>query len=240
MKTSRYIVAFLVTAVIFAMAFLASTVFSSKKIDQLRDIQDKISTDILSIEIRFSLLGSTSCEHLVSNDNFENELTNELNSLAGRVKFMESERGVEDADVLLVKEKYNLLQIKDYLLMKELGERCKHDISSIVYFHSQDCTLCSRQSAILDEIHRRYPTVRIYWMDKDLSTPAVQTLVSMFEVKETPTIFIDGTMHPGLIQLEDLEKLLPEEITNPIPDDALIPDPLPSTENTPSTSKKIN
>lgn len=217
MKWTRYILALVVTVALFFFAFAVSGMFANKKIDEVRAIQDKISTDILSVETRFSLLGSTSCEHLVANDDFEKGLTDELNNLASQVKFMESERGPDDADVLLIKEKYNLLQIKDYLLMKDLGDRCNRNITSLLYFHSQDCSDCSKQSVVLDDIHSKYPEVRIYWIDKDFASPAIDTLVSMFKVKETPSIFLGGKLSSGLQTVEDIEKLLPKDIVNPKP-----------------------
>ena len=235
MKWTRYILALIVTIAIFFIAFSVSGMFANKKIDEVRAIQDKISTDILSIETRFALLGSTSCEHVVANDDFEKGLTDELNMLANQVKFMESERGAVDPDVLLIKEKYNLLQIKDYLLMKDLGNRCNRNITSILYFHSQDCSDCKKESIILDELHNKYPEVRIYWIDKDFSTPAIETIISMFHVKETPSIFLAGKLKTGLVSIEDITKMLPKEIVNPKPVITPKPKVVPTDSDTPAT-----
>jgi glutaredoxin len=207
-----YIIVFLITVALFALAFLLSDKLSNTKINQLREIQDKISLDILSIETRYALLGTSSCQHVISNETFEKGLNEELNNLAKRVKFMESELGSENGNVLRIKQQYNLLQIKDYLLRQDLNTRCGEEIISILYFHESDCRDCQTQSAVLDELADRYPEVRIYWLDRDLQTPAMETLVSMFEVENSPSIILNGELVEGLQSIADFEDELPKEL----------------------------
>lgn len=206
MTYKRYIIAFIVTLSLFALAFYLSQQLASRKVDQIRMIQDKISTDILSTETRFILLGSSSCKNLETNDEFETSLSGELSEMARRVKFMESQLGYNDENVLLIKNQYALMQIKDYVLQKQLADRCGEKIKTVLYFHSLECDDCKEQSIVLDEIHDKYPNVRIYWFDADSSTPALGTLRSMFKVTQTPTIIIEDKKYEGL---QTLEKLIP-------------------------------
>jgi len=205
----HYAIVFFVTLGLFILAFFLSDKASNARISQIQEIQDKISLDILSIETRYALLGNSSCDHVVSNENFERELNEELNNLARRVKFMESDLGPENLNLLAIKQQYNLLQIKDYLLRQELNERCGEEVVSLLYFHEQLCRDCRRQTVVLDEIGARYPEIRIYWLDRDLQTPAMQTLISIFDIPESPSIMVNDTVHTGLFSLTDVEKMLP-------------------------------
>ena len=203
----RYIISFVVTIVFFILAFYLSNQLAQKKIDQVRVIQDKISTDILSTETRFILLGSSSCEHITSSEEFEAGLTEELAEMARRVKFMESQLGYDDERVRLIKNQYSLFQIKDYLLHRQIAERCGEEITTVLSFHNLECSDCKEQSIVLDEIHNNYPTVRIYWFDTDSNTPAVKTLVSMFDITTTPTVVIGEKKYEGFQSIDILSKV---------------------------------
>jgi glutaredoxin len=196
--------------VIFFFSLWLSNTFSNKKIESLRDLESKISLDILSVETRFSLLQKTSCEHIVSDRDSDAGFNTDLNNLAIRVKSLENQLGYFNQDVVSLKKYYSLLQIKDYLLMKEYHDRCNQDTVSILYFHDVDCTTCSRQSIILDKIVEEYPEIRVYYFDKTTNTPALDTLSSIFKIKESPSLVINDKVYSGYQDLEQIESYIPE------------------------------
>lgn len=201
----KYIITFIMTVILFVAAFFLSNQMAKKKIDEVRMIQDKISTDILSTETRFSLLGSSSCTHVKLSQEFENDLNTELSEMARRVKFMENQLGYKDPQVSLIRDQYALLQIKDYMLKKQLQERCGENIETILYFFGHDCSKCKEQSIVLDEIGARYPEIRIYWFDIDSTTPAMKTLMSIFNVKDVPALVIKDKYYEGIQSLDAVE-----------------------------------
>lgn len=212
--SKRYLIVFLITVVIFLATFWVSGFFGNKKIDQLRAIQEKIALDILSTETRYSLLEQTSCDHINTESDREFGLSAELNDLARRLKFMESQVDSSNEDLLFIKEYYTLLQIKDYILVEELNARCGQDVFSILYFFEGDgsCKDCRRQSLVLDELVSEYPGTRVYWLDRDVATPATETLVSLYEIDEAPTMVIGGRAYKGYLGFEELVDLLPEDL----------------------------
>lgn len=218
------------------IAFYLSSRLAQKKIDEVRVIQDKISTDILSTETRFMLLGSSSCKHFEANESFEFDLNNELSDMARRVKFMENQLGSDDAQVTMIKNQYVLLQIKDYILRKELASRCGTKTAMLLYFHDTDCKDCKEQSIVLDEVHDRYPDLRIYWFDNSSDTPALKALQSLFTVKDFPTIVINEKEYPGFQPLENMtsifDKIFKKKIETPKKDTSS------TTKTTTSTSEQ--
>ena len=203
MSYKRYLVPLLIVVLLFISAFYLSNRLASRKIDEIKAIQDKISTDILSTETRFSLLGSSSCDHAKLNDDFETSLNAELSEMARRVKFMENQLSYDDPQVAIIRDQYALLQIKDYILKKQLKERCGENIETILYFYGPDCSNCKEQSIVLDEIATRYPQIRIYWFDINSKTPAMTTLLSMFSVKDVPALVIKDKYVSGFQSLDD-------------------------------------
>jgi len=210
MSFKRYIIVFVITGVIFAFTFWLSNQLSEGKIREVRDLEDQIALNILSTETRYSLLENSSCEHVSANNTNDIGLNSELNDMVHRVKFMASQLGAEDEKVISLKKYYTLLQIKDYLLTKELYNRCGTHIVSILYLYQEGCAECVKQSIILDDLVNRYPEIRVYWIDKDLQTPALDTLLSILNVKSTPSIVIKNKVYDSLQTTVDIESYIPQ------------------------------
>ncbi len=210
----RYVVVFLITSVIFGFAFWLSDQLSQRKIDNIRDLQEDIGVNILSTETRFALLEKTSCEKVLESKETDIGFNTELTDLAHRVKFMESQLGQDNQKVLSLKKYYTLLQIKDYLLTREFHDRCNQKMVSILYFHQSDCSDCVKQSIVLDSIANQYPEIRVYWLDKDIQTPALQALLGMFTVKTGPNtgpaILIGSKVYSGFQSLDQIASYIPE------------------------------
>lgn len=204
----KYIFSFVITAIIFATAIYASNYFGQKKLDEIRNIQDKISIDILSSETQFSLLEESSCKDIGTGS-----LSTELSNLEAKLSYTESERGVDDAEVKTLKEYYSLLEIKDYLLMNKISEKCGKTPLSIIYFYSNgsDCKDCEREGYVLTKLRETYPDLRVYSFDYDIGLSAVKTLISINKIKNTlPAIIIKDQVYYGFKSIEDIEKAVPE------------------------------
>lgn len=217
---NRYIIVFFITLAIFLTTFWLSGFFGDKKLDELRDIQQKIALDILSTETRYSLLEKTSCNHVVVGSEAEFGLSGELNDLARKLKFMESQLPASNQDLVFVQKYYSLLQIKDYLLVEALSDRCGQDIFTILYFHENDCKDCVRQALVLDQLVSDYPGTRVYWLDRDIDSPAMKTLISLFNVESAPTIVIEGKTYRDFVDYESMAEILPEALKEYQEDDA--------------------
>lgn len=204
----KYVFSFVITALIFATAIYLSNYFGQKKLDEIRNIQDKISIDILSSETQFSLLEQSSCKDIGSGS-----LSNELGNLEAKLTYTENQRGTEDPEVQTLKKYYSLLEIKDYLLMNKISEKCKKTPLSIIYFYSNNdnCKDCAKEGFVLTRLRETYPDLRVYSFDYDMDMSAVKTLISINKVKnELPAIVIKDQVYYGFQSIEDIEKAVPE------------------------------
>src|SRR5689334_1471295 len=105
---TRYIVAFIITALVFGGAVVLSNYFNNRRVEEIKTMQDQISVDILSSETQFDLLTQSSCKILD-----ESVLSQELNNLSSRLSYMEQSLGTDNDQVKELKRYYSLLQIKD-------------------------------------------------------------------------------------------------------------------------------
>jgi hypothetical protein len=205
----KYALAFLITVIIFVTAISLSNYLNNKRMDDVRTIQDKIATDIMSSETQYSLLAESSCE-----DIDKNTLSDELNSLGQKLTFQEVSLSADNQDLLQLKNYYSLLQIKDYLLVKKVAEKCKRKNASILYFYKKDCLACDEQGYVLTNLREEYPELRVYSFDLDLNISALQTLASMFGVGDKfPEVVINGKTYAGLMDKNAIVKILPAWLT---------------------------
>lgn len=210
--TKKYTFTFFVTTAIFATAFFASQYFSYLRTANVKEIQDTIAIDILSSETQFDLLKEVPCANVS-----ENMLSAQLSDIGEKLSHTEGERGGDDATVKYLKKYYSLLQIKDYLLSKKLGDKCgeKKKAVFVIYFYSNknDCDDCTRQGYVLTRLKQMYPELRVYSFDYDIDLPAVQSLKAIYKIGDAlPTLILEDKVYSGYKNVEELEALLPASV----------------------------
>jgi len=203
----KYVIVLFITSSIFITGLWFSNYFNNKKIDQLKSIEDKISMDLMSSETQFSLLQELSCKDVSTT-----VLSSELNSLADKITFSETNIGNDDTNVVSLKKYYSLLEIKDYLLMKKITERCGEKSIFILYFYKNDkCEDCTKQGYVLTSLREKYPNLRVYSFDYNLDLSSLRAMTSIYKVPDNlPAIVINGKVYSGLQTVEDIEKTFPE------------------------------
>jgi len=213
MSGQKYILAFVITAAIFGTAFYIATRFDAQRIADIRATQEAISIDILSLETQFELLGNLDCQAITDNP----VLSDELNSLASRLSVAEQNLGANNAEVISLKKQYSLLEIKDYILMREISQKCaKLKPVYILYFYSNsgDCADCNKMGDVLTYLRETYPGLRVYSFDYHLDLSALRTLVALRKIdadKGLPAFVVNNrTPVYGFKTLQETQQLIPE------------------------------
>ena len=203
----KYIITFLVTGGLFLSAFWVSNYFTGRKIDQVKIAEDKISLDLMSSEIQFSLLQEMSCKDVSTN-----ALSSELNKKKKKISYSESNIGTENSNVVSLKKYYSILEIKDYLLMKRITERCGQKSVFVLYFYDNDtCADCTKQGYVLTSLKEKYPALRVYSFDYNLDLSAIKAMISIYNVPDKmPALVINGKVYSGFQSIETVEKNFPQ------------------------------
>ncbi len=213
MQSQKYILAFVITAAIFGTAFFVANRFNASRVADIRATQEAVSIDILSLETQFDLLGSLDCQAISDNP----VLSDELNSLALRLSVAEQNLGSSNTEVLSLKKQYSLLEIKDYLLMREISRTCGNfKPVYILYFYSNqgDCADCRVMGDVLTYLRETYPGLRVYSFDYRLDLSALRTLITLRKIDEKKGLpaFSVNNKAPvyGFKTLQEMQKLIPE------------------------------
>lgn len=203
----KYASVLFITIGIFAVVFYVSERLSNKKLSELSEIQNNIAIDLLSAETQYSLLGEVDCSQVTNT-----VLSDQLNELSQKIEYLESTSGKSE-ELTQLEKQYSLLEIKDYLLMKAITNRCGQKSVFILYFYttSENCSECVKQGYVLTELREKYPAVRVYSFDYGLNLSAVETLIKIYHVEDTklPALVSGGKIYTGFHSVEDIEKLIP-------------------------------
>lgn len=204
----RYLFVFIITLTIFLTIWLLSSFISNQKIRNIKSIQDSIAIDILASETQFQLLQELSCKDVAINT-----LSDALNELATKITY--SEENIKNkSEVRELKRYYSLLQIKDYLLIQKIKEKCKISFVPIFYFYTtaENCIECTKQSLVLTKLRKEHENIRVYSFDYNLDLSALKSLLKIFKVEDTklPALVIDESLYTGFQSLEDIYEISPE------------------------------
>jgi len=178
------------------------------RVTELLAIEDQLSIDTLSLDTQFSLLEAAPCDSIASSTT----LISELSNLGERLSYAENQLGSDNAQVIRLKEKYSLLEIRDYLITKKLAAACDTKPVIVLYFYSNtgDCPDCDKAGYALSYLHDTYPTLRVYSFDYTLDLGALKTLITTMKVSgPLPAFVINGKHSNGFTSLDDLEKQFP-------------------------------
>ncbi len=195
----------LISTVAYAIKYL-----NQARITELSVIEDQLSIDILSLDTQFSLLEAAPCDSTASSTT----LTGELANMGARLFYAENQLGSDNAQVLRLKEKYSLLEIRDYLITNKLAAACgETKPTTILYFYSNagDCADCDKAGYALSYLRDTYPSLRVYSFDYNLDLGALRTFITLNKVRRAlPAFVINGKQYYGFTSLADLEKQFPK------------------------------
>jgi hypothetical protein len=205
MAWQRYFLAFVITAAIFGTAFYIASRIDNQRIAEIRSTEDTISIDILSSETQFELLGNVDCKTLAQNP----VLSDELNTLASQLSVAEQNLGDTNPEVIQLKQQYTLLEIKDYVLLQNITQKCGGKPVYILYFYSNagDCPECSQMGDVLTYLRQTYPGLRVYAFDYNLDLSAITTLEKLTKLNgQLPALVINN--RPPVYGFQNLDQML--------------------------------
>ncbi len=209
-SAKKYIVVFFITLGVFAVVFLLANYLYTERITQVKNIEDNINRNILESEIQYALLADASCDAETDNNPV---MIDEINNLSRRLSLMEDQRGTDDAEVISLKKYYSLLQVKDYLLLRERAKQCGQKPSSIFYFYSNkgDCADCKKMGYVLTSMREDYDALHVYAFDYNIGLPVIDTLKSIYKLDNNlPILVINRKPYYGFKTRQELEALMPE------------------------------
>jgi len=207
--TRNALIALVITIALAGTVAYAINYLNNARVEELSTIEDQLSIDTLSLDTQFSLLEAAPCDSVASSTT----IISELSDLGDRLSYAESQLGSDNTQVIRLKEQYSLLEIRDYLITKELAAACGTKPVTVLYFYSNtgDCGDCDKAGYALSYMRNTYPALRVYSFDYNLDLGALKTLIAINKIQNTlPAFVINGKKSYGFTSLSDLEKQFPK------------------------------
>lgn len=207
--TRNALIALGITVVLMTIVTFAIRYLNQARLTELSAIEDQLSIDTLSLDTQFSLLENAPCDSAASST----ALTSELADFGNRLAFAETQLGSSHPQVQRLKERYSLLEIRDYLITERIAAACGTKPITVLYFYSNegDCPDCDKAGYNLSYLRSTYPSLRVYAFDYHLELGALKTFISVHRVKPPfPAFVINGKRYNGFTTLDDLRSQFPK------------------------------
>lgn len=207
----KFLVVFIITAVIFSLGVFVGSKFTSHVILDIEQSQEALKNQISGVDLKNEILKKTDICTLSWDSIWKDKV--ELGNL---VEMLERRLGKEDPQVLSLKTNYQLVQVRTWLLLRDIKERCETDTKIILFFYTNkkddpkgDDQLSETQGSVLNSLYNKYGSdVSIFSFDMNIENPAVETLLDIYGITTAPTLVIEDETYLGIKSIPEIEEYL--------------------------------
>lgn len=208
---SKYVSIFAITALIFILGILVGNYIAHSRLGELEKAQEELTAQMMGLGLKDALLKYGDVCSLTWQ-----EIWKEKVEMGEKIEKLEARLGKDNSDVLRQKEIYELIEIRTWLLLKEIKEKCNEDLEIILYFYTNDkddpkgsWRQCEMQGYVLDALYQRYPDkVNIFAFDINTKNPATDILQQLYNITKVPSLVIKEKLYTEYINLATFTELV--------------------------------
>ena len=207
MVKKKYLSAAGISFLVFVSGVLVGWNINRQNITGFQTELYKIQSQIQNFELEVLLIDTigeeVSCDLL--NSILEN-LGKDTAKLGQRLSAFQNTRKLTDLELDRIKRQYTFSLVKYWLFMEKIEGICGRNFVKILYFYSsKDCKDCENQGYVLDYIRDNYgERFVVFALDVRLDEPIIDTLMSIYNVTEVPTLVINRETYPGFVDKNKL------------------------------------
>lgn len=201
-NSKNVILALALTTIVFVAGIFVGNLFISEKYNHISNTISDIRIQTMSMELEYELLLENPCK---IESTF---LLDELTLLSDRLGYLEEIYGVNNPEILDLKQYYSLLQIKHWLYMGKIKNSCDSDVNLILYFYSNhDCADCDKQGIVLTSFRKSHANnTFVYPLDVNINDPSINALKQIYSVNSTPAIVLNDKIFHEFLSLKRLNE----------------------------------
>lgn len=209
-KKTRYIVAFVISGLLFSVGILIGMQISYYNVSEMQKDIELMQMEYSTLET-LMLLGNMAN---VSCDIYDKQIINfgaQTDNFGGKLEFMEPRVGKDDPEIQRMKSTYWMMELRDFLILRQVETKCGRHHDTILYFHRDGCDMCEYQGKTLKLIKTDYPEIMIYSFDMNSSNLIITSLNEVYGITEAPAIVVNDRTYLGFTNKEDIKKILKRE-----------------------------
>lgn len=214
----KYILAAVLTILIFSLGLTLGAIIDNYRVKYIEDVSKLQEAEYKSLQFQYLYLTTLeqegeSCPVLSATlERTVNDLSSSLN------KFLEYEKEtrLNKDDYQLAARSYLLDNLRYWLFAQKSKEKCGLDIVSVLYFYSEDCSICPNQGIILSYYKKIFgEKILVFPINVDLENePMINILTTNFNVTSYPTLIIEGKKYEGVIRKDPLGEIICDSLEN--------------------------
>ncbi|RLE43330.1 hypothetical protein DRJ48_01235 [Candidatus Woesearchaeota archaeon] len=209
-----YIIAGIITALIFSLGLLLGLVLDYERLQYANRVTKQQEVNFKSLQLNSVLLDEfKSKKELCSilQVSLQQVLT-DLGYSLERIEEYEKESDINKEEYELILRNYLLDNIRYWLIARRGMDMCNMDMVTILYFFSEEtCDICPTQGTLLTYYKKKYGNdLLVFPINVDLrkEEKVVPVLMGIFEIDTYPTLVINDKKYEGLVNREELGKLI--------------------------------
>ncbi len=210
----RYMIAGLITILIFALGLLLGMVVDYERVQSLEEKYYENELDYRSLQLQFSFLDFTghdknSCAAFeVAMKNSVTDLSDSLDKVE---QYQESAKTQQES-FALIQRRYILDNIRYWMVVEEAKKVCDINRLGVLYFYSNDnCPSCPDQGVILTYYKKKYgDSLLVFPIDVDnaVKEPVLEVIMGRFNVTTLPSLVVDSETYSGVISKAELAPII--------------------------------
>lgn len=206
-RKRRYVLAGILTAMVFVLGLLLGLVIEGKRVELVQDASEEAKVAISSLQLQYAFIDQLS--QVGNCADFMNAFGKNVENLeTARIKLSnyQDQATVNRREFELLYRNYITSQVQYLLLSMKAKKLCSSDIVNVQYFFSEDCKSCDDQSFVLTFLKQKFGQ-RLFIFGFDASfrkEPLLNLMVSTYNVTGFPTLVIENTKYVGFMPNSNL------------------------------------
>ncbi len=208
-RTSRYVIAGLLTLLIFVLGLLLGFVIEGERIGYIKQENTMQKLDFNSLQAQYAYMDQLGAER--DCDKLKKTFEQSVNNLeTARIKLVSYSEGTQtnEFEFDILKREYMIDQIQYWLFSKRVNQLCKNGSASILYFYStiEKCPDCQQQEFVLTYLKKRLGDKLLnFGIDSEYTQePMINLLKVNYGVTTFPTLIIEGKKVDGFASKEQI------------------------------------
>ena len=200
----KYLAAFSLACLLFIVGIFFGSQITQSKVNDILATEQQTRLQLENLDIEGMLLQDAPCQS-------PKLLTEDLETLGTKLTYLESEYSKDDPRILELKKPYTLLELRHYLSLKSMVEKCNQNFTFVLFFYSNEPSKMDqseKEGFVLDYLKKKHENINIYAFDVNLDVPVLNVLKSKYNVVDTPTVVIDDQVYVGFHDKDEMESVL--------------------------------
>jgi len=209
----RYLLAALLTFLVFSMGLMLGLVIEGKRVEVSRERADEQRLDLGSLQLQYAYIDQLAqegnCDALAKN--FDKNI-NTLEESRVKLESYYDGAAVNKQEFDIIRREYTIAQFNYWLFAKKYKELCDAEIVTILFFYDDEevCNKCNDQGFVLSYLKNIFEddllNFAIY--GRYDAEPMVSILKNTYEVTQYPSLVIEDEKYEGFLDQDEVRTLI--------------------------------